>query len=81
MKLTIIPSDGAVYKDGYCYGKLDLSIVPNNIHALQFNTNSNAGWIEFKEDDSGNKPNNQLINSIPEWANTCLLKWNEADIR
>lgn len=78
MKVTIIPIDGAVYKDGYSYSQLDLSFVPNDIHALQFNTTSNAGWIEFKEDDFGEKPSNEKIISMPEWANTCLVKWDEA---
>lgn len=78
MRLTIIPSDGAVYKDGYSYGGLDLSSAPADVHALQFNTTSNAGWIEFKQDDFGEKPNNEKITALPSWANDCLTKWDEA---
>jgi len=47
MKLTIIPSDGAVYKDGLCYEHLIWEGTPPNVHALQFDSDSNMGWIEF----------------------------------
>lgn len=79
MKITIIPSDGAVYKDGYSYLGLDLSFAPAEVHALQFNTISNAGWIEFKQDDFGEKPNNEKITTLPVWVNDCIAKWDEAE--
>jgi hypothetical protein len=78
MKLTIIPSDGAVYKDGLSYSGLDMSFAPVNVHALQFNDNSNAGWIEFVENDFGNKDANEIITSLPAWAITAMTKWDEA---
>jgi len=78
MKLTIIPIDGAVYKDGVCYSGLDLSSAPADVHALQFNDTANKGWIEFKDDDFGNKPSNQPITTLPSWVNDCLIKWDEA---
>ena len=78
MKITIIPIDGAVYKDGYSYSGLDLSSAPPDVHALQFNDTTSKGWIEFKDDDFGNKPNNQPITALPSWANDCLTKWDEA---
>lgn len=78
MKITIILGDGAVYKDGYSYSGLDLSSAPADVHALQFNDTTSKGWIEFKDDDFGNKPNNQPITALPAWANTCLTKWDEA---
>jgi hypothetical protein len=78
MKLTIIREDGAVYKDGISYSGLDLSAVPTNVHALQFNDASNAGWIEFTQDDFGDKAANEKITSIPAWATTALTKWDEA---
>jgi hypothetical protein len=76
MKLTIIPVDGAVYKDGYCYSRLDLSGVPSNVHALQWK--NTTGWVEFVDNDDGTKPQNEPITSLPDWANTCLTKWDEA---
>jgi hypothetical protein len=78
MKLTIIRTDGAVYKDGISYANLDLSTIPSNVHALQFNDIVNAGWIEFVQDDFGNKEANENITSLPAWANEAVLKWDEA---
>jgi hypothetical protein len=65
MKLTIIPSDGAVYKDGNSYSGLDLSTAPSNVHALQWK-------------DDGTKPQNEIITELPSWANACVTKWDEA---
>jgi len=79
MKLTIIRADGAVYKDGVSYSRLDLSSVPSNVHALQFNTVFNAGWIEFvQENEFVSKPANETIISLPEWATAAMTKWDEA---
>jgi hypothetical protein len=80
MKLTIIPSDNAVYKNGICYVGLDLSATPINIHALQFNDVSNIGWIEFKDNDDGSKPYNEPITFLPDWAITACTKWDEAKV-
>lgn len=77
MKLTIIPVDGAVYKDGYSYSGLDLSAAPSNVHALQWK--DTKGWIEFKDNDDGTKPQNEVITELPSWANACVTKWDEAE--
>lgn len=76
MKLTIIPSDGAVYKDGVSYSGLDLSGIPENVHALQWNGDS--GWIEFNNESEFRKPANEKIDALPDWANDALVKWDEA---
>jgi len=76
MKLTIIPVDGAVYKDGYSYSGLDLSAAPSNIHALQWK--DTKGWIEFTDNDDGTKPQNEAITELPSWANAYVTKWDEA---
>jgi len=76
MKLTIIRSDGAVYKDSISYSGLDLSVVPTNVHALQWK--NTAGWIEFVDNDDGTKPQNEPITVLPDWVNACLTKWDEA---
>jgi hypothetical protein len=78
MKLTIICADGAVYKDGVSYSSLDLTAVPSNVHALQFNDASSAGWIEFVQDDFGDKAANEKITLLPVWAITAMTKWDEA---
>jgi hypothetical protein len=75
MKLTIIPTDGAVGEDGKFYNDLDLSScnIPADIHALQWQ--DTAGWIEY------NSPlvQNQSITELPAWANCCMAKWAEAN--
>lgn len=78
MKLTIIREDGAVYKDGVVYLNLDLSDIPVEVHALQFNNASNKGWIEFTQDDFGSKSQNKLIEELPVWAISASQKWDEA---
>ena len=80
MKLTIIRTDGAVYKDGFAYIKLDLSScdIPSDVHALQWQ--NTTGWIEFNTNDDGTKPQNQNITELPVWANTCVSKWDEAEV-
>jgi len=74
MKLTIIPIDNSVYKDGVSYVGLDLSSIPVDVHALQFNDNSNTGWIEFTSPIP-----NEEITSLPTWAITAMAKWDEAE--
>lgn len=76
MKLVIIPIDGAVYVDGNAYLKLDLSMIPDDVHALQWK--DNKGWIEFKDNDEGIKPQNKSITSLPFWALEAKAKWDEA---
>lgn len=77
MRLTIIPSDSAVYVDSVCK-ILDLSNceIPVDVHALQwFET---KGWIEFKDIDNDPftpKPANELIEELPQWALNCYQVW------
>lgn len=77
MQLTIIPSDNAVYIDGVVKLNLDLSVanIPANVHALQwFDT---KGWIEFSRNDPfSEKPDNEQITELPQWANLCVNVWN-----
>jgi hypothetical protein len=74
MKLTIIPSDGAVYEDGLCYSSLTWDGTPLNVHALQWY--ETEGEIEF----SGRpKPQNEIITELPSWVNACVAKWDEAE--
>lgn len=77
MRLTIIPIDSAVYIDGVCKMPLDLSGcgIPLDIHALQWF--EQKGWIEFSDDNDPftPKPPNQTIESLPDWAITCVAVW------
>ena len=72
MKLTIIPSDGAVYKNGVCYCGLSWEGTPPNVHALQWD--NGEGWIEYN-DGSPNEP----ITVLPLWVANAELAWTEAN--
>jgi hypothetical protein len=69
MKLSIIKDDNAVYKNGLNYFNLDLSQIPSDVHALQWDTDK--GHIEFK---NCYKTNEEII-ELPSWANDALVKW------
>jgi hypothetical protein len=71
MKLTIIPSDEAVYEDGLCYLNLVWEGTPVNVHALQWQ--DVAGWIEY--DDQPNED----ITVLPEWAYNAMAAWTVAN--
>lgn len=73
MKLTIIPSDGTVVKDGRGYSGLDLSVsgVPSDVHALQWQ--GQDGWIEQTD------MTNVQIAVLPDWTEAVLAVWQAAD--
>ena len=73
MKLTIIPIDGNVKKDGTGYLNLDSSscAIPSNVRVLQWQETS--GWLEFWDKQ------NEDIAELPSWVNCCLTKWTEAN--
>lgn len=76
MRLTIIPSDNAVYVDGVAH-ELDLTTagIPTEVHALQWY--DTRGWIEFTDVDPFTpKTANQDISELPQWANACVDVWN-----
>lgn len=72
MKLTIIPIDGAVYKDGKSYSEISWEGTPSNVHALQWL--GNKGWLEFNDGTP-----NQDINELPSWVGNALAAWDVAD--
>jgi hypothetical protein len=78
MRLTIIPGDKAVYKDDVSYLNLSFTL-PENIHALQWDGATNYGWVEFKSNSDGTKPNNQIINALPDWVESAMTAWDNAD--
>lgn len=72
MRLTIIPSDGAVYENGVCYSGLSWEGTPADVHALQwFDV---EGWIEYND----GKPN-ETITQLPAWVVNAELAWTEAN--
>lgn len=72
MKLTIITDDRAVYKNQVAFSPVDLSVTPSNVHALQFDTETNTGHIEFKDQT------NETITSLPDWAVTASQNYDTA---
>ena len=78
-KLTIVLEDtidnASVGKDGNFYSHLDLSScgIPENFWALQWS--GSAGHIEY------NSPmiQNDEITALPDWVNSCVTKWDEAE--
>jgi|DEB0MinimDraft_6_1074348.scaffolds.fasta_scaffold85447_2 hypothetical protein len=73
MRLTVVPIDGTVVKNGVSYSDLDLSgaNIPSNIHALQWQGQS--GWIELT--DMANIP----LTELPEWAEAASAIWDNAE--
>jgi hypothetical protein len=54
MIISIIVSDTTVVRDGVGYDNIDLSSLAANIHAIQFNTTTSKGHIEYN-DGTANK--------------------------
>lgn len=70
MKISIIKQDGIVVKDGASYIGLDLSELPSEFHALQWNGSS--GDVESKDAD-GNPVNTTITDLSPyQW---CVDAW------
>jgi hypothetical protein len=81
MRLSIIIDDKTVYLDKIPMSNLDLSFIPVEVHALQWN--DNYGFIEYASaitDGINSKPNNTDITELPEWAEIAMQKWNEAKL-
>lgn len=74
--ITIIVDDNAIYLDGGYIDELDFSTagIPTNVHALQWKTN--VGWIEFKPNIDWTHDPNEIINTLPDWANNCIAIFN-----
>lgn len=78
MRLTIIPSDGTVGVDNQFFSSLDLSgcAIPANIHALQWY--ETEGELEFVDNPDRTKPQNEIVTTLPTWADSCVVAWNAA---
>lgn len=75
MKVTIIPEDKAVYKDGYCITPLEF-VAPQNVHAFQWY--GTKGEIEFLTNDAGEKQANEKIDSLPQWVLDAIAVFDSA---
>lgn len=71
MKLTIVPVDNIVIKDGVCMGLTSLpDTVPDAVHALQWD--GSAGIIENTDGTDTE------ISSLPSWASDCVTAHDAA---
>lgn len=72
MKLSIIPEDRAIVKDGtginFSNNLNDYitNSIPSDVHALQWS--SSAGEVEYIEHGRAN----EFISVLPNWANECV---------
>lgn len=76
MKVTIIPSDTWVAVDGVGYNGVDVSSMPDDIHAVQFD--GSIGWIEYVAPFDGVQPSNTQIDSLDQFQ-AVLDSWAEID--
>lgn len=75
MKVTIIPSDTYCSVDGVGYDHVDMSTVPEDVHAVQYDFDS--GWIEFVSFGETHRPNEPITNL--DQFQAVLDSWNEID--
>jgi len=67
-QITIVPTDGIVILDSSVASGVDMTSVDPEIHAVQFNTESSYGAIEYKANSvTGITPQAVLITSIEPW--------------
>ena len=71
MRLSIIPVDSTVIKDGVAR-QIDFTLIslPANVHALQWAGSS--GEIEYK-----NPIEHEAITELPAWASACSTAYDE----
>jgi hypothetical protein len=53
---TIVPVDSVVVIDGVAYNSVDMSGIPDTVHAIQWNGVTGAGSIEYKQLPDGTLP-------------------------
>lgn len=75
MKLTIIPEDQTVTIDGERFAINCAELVAQGIHAVQWS--GARGHIEFRDTDDGNKPANELIESVARFQ-PLIDAWHDA---
>jgi len=78
MKYSILKSDATAYKDGVAIHNLDMTEVPSNVRALQFNDAFGKGHLEFELDSNGDLLPNQEISELPSWVTSIFSSWDTA---
>lgn len=75
MNLTIIRDMGRVFVDGTGHDDLDMSLVPAEVAALQWQ--NTLGEIEYVDKTKGNT----VIDVLPEWAATLASERQQAILK
>lgn len=68
-KLSIIPIDKTIYIDSQAKFNFDLTFIPPDVHALQWE--NDKGWIERKG------KHDEILLELPSWAKKCIDMWND----
>lgn len=74
-RITIIPEDQFVSIDGRGFNRINLSSIPDNIHAVQWY--GEFGSIEYKPDSHGDRLPNKEISSMDEFKEV-IAAWEKA---
>jgi hypothetical protein len=77
-RITIIPSDNAVYVDGVGISGIDCSTVPKGVHALQWGGVS--GMVEFVDEDPFDNKSltPEILTELPAYAVALEAVWQTA---
>ena len=54
-KITIVKSDNTVVVDGYGKSSVDMSGLPSNLWAVEFDSTANTGHIEYDDGTANEK--------------------------
>ena len=73
MKISIINPDSTVVIDGLGFDSLDLSTIPSTTHAIQFDTATSVGHIEYNDGTA-----NEAITSIAAYQ-SIIDAWQVAN--
>ena len=64
-KITIVKSDNTVVVDGYGKSSVDMSGLPSNLWAVEFDSTANTGHIEY-DDGTANETITSLTSAMDE---------------
>lgn len=79
MKITIIQDDGVVGVDGL-FRQVDLTDLDENIHAVQFDSSTNTGHVEFDNELVPRMPNMRLGRTkFNQLFNRYVQRWKLVD--
>lgn len=76
MRITIVPEDGNVGVDGE-FRLVDMTGLPDDIWAIQFNTETQKGHVEYREDAEGNRIPNESITDFSAYQ-FMVNRWEDA---